>query len=161
MGNPYVPLLFFLAIGGGFAIFSVAIAPLTGPRRYNRAKVEAYECGIQPSPQAEGGGRVAAYEVLMANEAVKNLLREGKTRQLRNAMISAQQDGMQTLEMDLARLVASGMVSIDTATEVSQFPKEVLAQAATMRAQLQAQATVDAGQYATTGAGTVAGQLVT
>ena len=55
MGNPYVPLLFFLAIGGGFAIFSVAIAPLTGPRRYNRAKVEAYECGIQPSPQAEGG----------------------------------------------------------------------------------------------------------
>ena len=52
-------------------------------------------------------------------------------------------------------------LSLDTATEVSQFPKEVLAQAATMRAQLQAQATVDAGQYATTGAGTVAGQLVT
>ena len=110
---------------------------------------------------AIGGGRVGAYEVLVANEAVRNLVREGKTRQLRNAMISAQQDGMQTLEMDLARLVASGMVSIDTATEVSQFPKEVLAQAATMRAQLQAQATVDAGQYATTGAGTVAGQLVT
>ena len=58
MTNPYVPLLFFLAIGGGFAIFSVAIAPLTGPKRYNRAKMDAYECGIQPSPQAEGGGRV-------------------------------------------------------------------------------------------------------
>ena len=37
---------------------------------------------------AEGGGRVAAYEVLMANDAVRNLLREGKTRQLRNTMIS-------------------------------------------------------------------------
>lgn len=107
---------------------------------------------------AVGGGRVGAYEVLVANEAVRNLVREGKSRQLRNAMISAQQDGMQTLEMDLARLVASGMVSIDTATEISQFPKEVLAQAATMRAQIQAQATLQAGQFATTGAGTIAGQ---
>ncbi len=58
MTNPYVPLLFFLAIGAGFAIFSVCIAPITGPRRYNRAKMDAYECGIQPSPQAAGGGRV-------------------------------------------------------------------------------------------------------
>ena len=55
---------------------------------------------------AEGGGRVAAYEVLMANDAVRNLVREGKTRQLRNAMISGQQEGMQTIEMDLARLVS-------------------------------------------------------
>ena len=109
---------------------------------------------------AVGGGRVGAFEVLVANDAVRNLIREGKTRQLRNAMSSAQQDGMQTLEMDLARLVASGMITIETATEVSQFPKEILAQAATMRAQLQAQATVQAGQMATTGAGTVAGQLV-
>lgn len=107
---------------------------------------------------ALGGGRVGAYEVLTANEAVRNLIREGKTRQLRNAMLSAQQEGMQTLEMDLARLVASGMISIDTATEVSQFPKEILAQAATLRAQLQAQATIQAGQMATTGSGTVAGQ---
>jgi twitching motility protein PilT len=108
---------------------------------------------------AIGGGRVGAYEVLVANEAVRNLVREGKTRQLRNAMLSAQQDGMQTLEMDLARLVASGMISIDTATDISQFPKEILAQAATMRAQLQAQATIDAGQMATTGAGTVASMV--
>ncbi|MBP9054452.1 MAG: Flp pilus assembly complex ATPase component TadA, partial [Ilumatobacteraceae bacterium] len=103
---------------------------------------------------AEGGGRVAAYEVLMANEAVKNLLREGKTRQLRNTMISGQQDGMQTMEMDLARLVSSGILSFDTAAEVSQYPKEILAQAATFRSQQQAQATLEAGQAATTGAGT-------
>lgn len=103
---------------------------------------------------AEGGGRVAAYEVLMANEAVKNLLREGKTRQLRNTMISGQQEGMQTMEMDLARLVSSGIVSFETAAEVSQYPKEILAQAATYRSQLQAQATLEAGQSATTGAGT-------
>ena len=103
---------------------------------------------------AEGGGRVAAYEVLMANEAVKNLVREGKSRQLRNTMISGQQDGMQTIEMDLARLVSSGILSFETAAEISQYPKEIMAQAATLRSQQQAQATLDAGQGATTGAGT-------
>jgi twitching motility protein PilT len=106
---------------------------------------------------AEGGGRVAAYEVLMANDAVRNLVREGKSRQLRNAMISGQQEGMQTIEMDLARLVSSGILSFDTAAEVSQYPKEILAQAATMRSQLQAQATMEAGQSASTGAGTFVG----
>ena len=106
---------------------------------------------------AMGGGRVAAYEVLMANEAVRNLLREGKTRQLRNMMVSGQQDGMQTIEMDLARLVASGIIDYEVAVEASQYPKEILAQAATQRSQAQAQATMMAGQVATTGAGTLAG----
>jgi twitching motility protein PilT len=102
---------------------------------------------------AEGGGRVAAYEVLMANDAVRNLLREGKSRQLRNMMISGQQEGMQTIEMDLARLVGSGMLSYETAASVSQYPKDIMAQLATMRTQAQANATVAAGQAASTGAG--------
>ncbi len=55
MNNPYLPLVFFLAIGGGFAAFSVGIAGIAGPKRYNRAKLDAYECGIEPSPQASGG----------------------------------------------------------------------------------------------------------
>lgn len=58
MSNPYVPLLFLLAIGGGFAVFSVGAAAVSGPKRYNRAKLDAYECGIEPTPQAIGGGRV-------------------------------------------------------------------------------------------------------
>ena len=102
---------------------------------------------------AEGGGRVAAYEVLIANDAVRNLIREGKSRQLRNAMIGGAQEGMMTIEMDLARLVTSGLVSFETASEYSQYPKEILAQAATMRAQSAAQATLAAGQSASTGAG--------
>ena len=32
-------------------------ASLTGPRRYNRAKLDSYECGIEPTPQPVGGGR--------------------------------------------------------------------------------------------------------
>ncbi len=47
--NPYVPLLFLLAIGGGFAVFSVFAASIAGPKRYNRAKLDAYECGIEPT----------------------------------------------------------------------------------------------------------------
>lgn len=55
----YIPILLLFLIGFGFAVFSVAIAELTGPRRYNRAKKEGYECGIEPSPQpVVGGGRM-------------------------------------------------------------------------------------------------------
>ena len=55
--NPYLPIIILFAIGFGFAAFSVGIAAITGPARYNRAKQEAYECGIEPSPQALEGGR--------------------------------------------------------------------------------------------------------
>ena len=55
--SPYVPILGLLTLAALFALFSVAIAPLVGPRRFNRAKLEAYECGIEPTPQPIGGGR--------------------------------------------------------------------------------------------------------
>jgi NADH-quinone oxidoreductase subunit A len=58
MSNPYVPLLILLGLGFGFAVLSVGTSLVVGPKRYNRAKLEAYECGIQPTPRAEGGGRV-------------------------------------------------------------------------------------------------------
>lgn len=104
----------------------------------------------------DGGGRVAAYEVLMGTDPVRNLVREGKSRHLRNVITTSQQDGMQTIEMDLARLVAAGLIDLEAAYSVSAYPKEILAHATTMRAVSQAQATVDAGQMATTGAGTPA-----
>jgi NADH-quinone oxidoreductase subunit A len=66
MTNPYVPLLFLAALGGGFAVFSVAAGAITGPKRYNRAKLDAYECGIEPSPQALGGGRIPVKYYLTA-----------------------------------------------------------------------------------------------
>ena len=55
--NPYVPILVIGAISFGFAAISLVIAAITGPKRYNRAKAQAYECGIEPSPQAAEGGR--------------------------------------------------------------------------------------------------------
>ena len=55
--NPYVPIVGLLILGALFALFSVSIAPIVGPKRYNRAKLDAYECGIEPTPQPVGGGR--------------------------------------------------------------------------------------------------------
>ena len=54
----YAPVIALLVLGAGFAIFSVAISSLTGPKRYNRAKLDSYECGIEPTPQALGGGKM-------------------------------------------------------------------------------------------------------
>ncbi|HTJ66304.1 MAG TPA: NADH-quinone oxidoreductase subunit A [Actinospica sp.] len=55
--DTYVPVLILALIAGGFAVFSVAMGALTGPKRYNRAKYDSYECGIEPTPQPAGGGR--------------------------------------------------------------------------------------------------------
>jgi NADH-quinone oxidoreductase subunit A len=54
---PYVPIVALFALAAAFGLFSVAVAPLVGPRRYNKAKLDAYECGIEPTPQPVGGGR--------------------------------------------------------------------------------------------------------
>ena len=63
----YTPVLALALLATGFAVFSVAVSALTGPKRYNRAKLDSYECGIEPSPQAIGGGRfpVKYYTIAM------------------------------------------------------------------------------------------------
>src|SRR3712207_5943490 len=53
----YTPVIALALIAAGFAVFSVVMSTLTGPSRYNRAKVDSYECGIEPTPQPVGGGR--------------------------------------------------------------------------------------------------------
>ena len=63
----YTPVLWLAGLAAGFAIFSVGISTLTGPSRYNRARLDSYECGIEPTPQPVGGGRfpVKYYTVAM------------------------------------------------------------------------------------------------
>src|SRR6266852_190389 len=53
----YVPILVLAALSLGFALFSLVVGTLSGPRRWNRAKLQAYESGIEPTPQPRGGGR--------------------------------------------------------------------------------------------------------
>jgi NADH-quinone oxidoreductase subunit A len=50
--NLYTPILVLGGIAAGFAVFSVIVALIAGPTRFNRAKLEAYECGIEPSNQS-------------------------------------------------------------------------------------------------------------
>jgi twitching motility protein PilT len=73
----------------------------------------------------KGGGVVGAYEVLRGTIAVRNLIRETQTRQLRNAITMGQADGMQTLEMHLSALVSDGIVDRDEAVHRSLYPKEI------------------------------------
>ena len=72
-----------------------------------------------------GGGRVAAYEVLVATHPIRNLIKEGKTRQIRNMITTGQKDGMQTLEMSLSELVAGGVVTYEEAASRSLYPQEI------------------------------------
>ena len=72
-----------------------------------------------------GGGRVAAFEILIATYAVKNIVRDGRTGQLRNQIATSARDGMRTLETSLTELVAEGLVSYEEAITHSLFPDEV------------------------------------
>ena len=53
----YTPVLALALLAALFAVGSVAMSALTGPKRYNRARLDSYECGIEPTPQPIGGGR--------------------------------------------------------------------------------------------------------
>jgi twitching motility protein PilT len=72
-----------------------------------------------------GGGRVGAFEVLLANNACRALIREGKTYQLRNVISTNQREGMQTLEMSLIALMNAGTITYDSAVETSMYPKDL------------------------------------
>ena len=71
------------------------------------------------------GGRVAAFEVLIANSAIRNLIREGKTRQIRNVLTTSQALGMQTLEMCLTNLVNARTISKESAVAIAIVPGEI------------------------------------
>ena len=59
--NLYTPILVLGAIAAAFAVGSVGIAMLIGPRRYNHSKMEAYECGIKAASDSRGRYTVRFY----------------------------------------------------------------------------------------------------
>ncbi len=71
----------------------------------------------------EGPGRVAAYEIMVGNSAVRNLIREGKVAQLYSAMQTGSADGMQTLDQALTRLVQQGRISREEAAGKARYPE--------------------------------------
>lgn len=69
------------------------------------------------------GGRVLASEVLIANSAVRSIIRDNKTHQLPNLIQTSAAEGMISLDKSLASLVASGEINIDDALAWSLDPK--------------------------------------
>jgi len=55
--SPYVPIVILLGLAAAFVAGTILTSLLVGPKRYNRAKYDSYECGIEPTPQPVGGGR--------------------------------------------------------------------------------------------------------
>jgi twitching motility protein PilT len=62
-------------------------------------------------PTADGTGRVAALEILLPDDAVRNLIRQGKTEQIYSVMQTNTGRGMQTMEQALAELILRGIIS--------------------------------------------------
>lgn len=76
-----------------------------------------------------GGGRVVAAEVLIANSAVRNIIREGKSHQLDAVIQTGAELGMQTMDRTLAGLVQAGTVTYDEArnyaVDIGEFDRVV------------------------------------
>jgi len=77
-------------------------------------------------PRADGDGRVAALEILLPDDAVRNLIRQAKVEQIYSIMQTGGKRGMQTLEQSLAELIARGAISQETALSRSSRPEQLL-----------------------------------
>jgi twitching motility protein PilT len=99
----------------------------TGQVQQARVQLAACLAGViyQQLLPAVGGGRVAAFEILIATSAVRSLIKEGKTNQIRNVMQTSLRDGSQTLERSLSELLVSGVVTERDARARSSYPQEI------------------------------------
>ncbi len=76
-------------------------------------------------PTANGSGRVAALEVLFPDDAVRNLIRQGKAEQIYSIMQTNRSRGMQTLEQSLADLTISRVITQDVAMGATSKPEQL------------------------------------
>lgn len=81
--------------------------------------------GLRLLPLLDGSGLRAAAEVMVANDAIRRLIRDGATHQLRGVISSSRKEGMQTLETHLSDLVSSGDIDIASARAASQYAEEI------------------------------------
>jgi twitching motility protein PilT len=77
-------------------------------------------------PTADGAGRIVCCEVLALTPAVRNLIREGKTHQIRSVLQTGGAKGMQSMDSALAQLVRAGKITRDLAESRSSEPEELL-----------------------------------
>ena len=76
-------------------------------------------------PTADGRGRIAALEILLPDDAVRNLIRQGKVEQIYSVMQTSTSRGMQTMEQSLADLTTRGVISLETALAATSRPDQL------------------------------------
>jgi twitching motility protein PilT len=74
---------------------------------------------------ADGKGRAAALEIMIATPAIRNLIREGKLQSIPSALQTGSRFGMQTLNQDLARLVKEGRITYEVALDKTSDAQEI------------------------------------
>ena len=74
-------------------------------------------------PMKDGKGRVVAIELMIANIAVRNLIREDKIFQIPSVIQSSGKEGMQSLDQDLQRLLHKGLIGRTIAKQIAENPK--------------------------------------
>ena len=65
MPDAYIPVMLFVLVAIGFAIFTLIVSGLVQASRYNKVKLEPYECGIEPDTDARGRYSVRYYLIAM------------------------------------------------------------------------------------------------
>ena len=99
-----------------------------GPQQ-QQARVQLALClaGViyQQLVPAVGGGRVAAFEVLVANTAVRAMIKDAKTDQIRSVLLTGLAQGSQTLERSLNQLLRAGLITVRDARAHSLYPAEI------------------------------------
>ena len=76
-------------------------------------------------PTADGRSRAVAAEVMIANNPIRALIRDGKVHQIHNAMMSGRKIGMQAMDDSLADLVRRGVVDREQALRRAQHPEDL------------------------------------
>ncbi len=76
--------------------------------------------------RASGRGRVAAVEIMLGNDAIRNLIRDGKTEQIPTYMQTGSQHGMQTMDQALQSLIRSRFIAPEEATSFHTKPRDLM-----------------------------------
>ena len=102
----------------------------TGSQNQIRIQLAATLKGIVsqcliPCGEVDGAARIAGTELLVATDAILNLIREGKTHQISSMMQAGGNAGMHTLNMDLSRLMRQGYITKERAREYTNNPAEL------------------------------------
>ena len=74
-------------------------------------------------PLKGGGGRLPVSEIMIANTAIKNLIREDKIYQIPSLIQSGSKEGMQSLDSDIQRLLRQGKIEKSDAIKVAENPE--------------------------------------